>query len=545
MSGLNTRATMSFIKDAGLQNIDKVLECKLLQSKKILQQSIEGALKTSEVAFRIRTNAIEKLSLVDISMGTQIERSLDEVKEIENTLQTFLNPDSEDLQELQEDALSQLSFQNHSFRCLNYVPFILFALTMFKVWVVPLMALVVPLVAWLIPYIFLKFLYKLPISTEQYGDIIKVLWSGIPFSLEKGLNTKIKSAESNMFSTRSIIQGIFMLFSFAQSLIQPIQNAYHLYKIDKNILENGNRALRLKKLYREFMERFRFLNIPFPFRKSLEILEDDPRQAIHLLIEQPERFRLALRDFAEIEIFWRISNSSLLSSSLLILNGEYPVIQALNISDISLGSNSVPSTLSLTAATHHAILTGPNGGGKSSFLRALLQCVLLTHAYGVAPANNFIMRKLSWISSGLRLQDNPGSLSMFEAEVYFASRILKRGESDGFGLVLYDELFHSTNPPDGILTAEKFLEAMWKKQNILSIISTHVFSIVENAPDSVQRICCRAEKGKHDTIQFLYDVQPGICKVSSVKSIWKRFGLFPAVAGKSPSKKQIKEENPT
>jgi DNA mismatch repair ATPase MutS len=133
---------------------------------------------------------------------------------------------------------------------------------------------------------------------------------------------------------------------------------------------------------------------------------------------------------------------------------------------------------------------------------------------------------------------------MFESEVYFASKILNRPRSHGFGLVVYDELFHSTNPPDGILTAHKFLETMWKKSAVISVVSTHVFEIVEAAPKSVQRICCAAEKGKNDTIKFLYDVRPGICKVSSVKSIWNRFSLFPAIAGKSQPKKQIKEKNP-
>ena len=535
---------MSFIKDSGLQNIDAILDCKLSQAKHILHKTIDGALNTSSIAHRLRTNAISKLSFVDISVGTEIERSFQEVKEIEMTLQNFLNPDSEDLKELQEEALSQLSFQDEYFRSLNYIPYILIALTMFKVWVVPLMAIVVPLIAWMIPYIFLKFLYKLPISTEQYTDIMKMLWSGTTIPFERNFSGKPAPAmKANMFSARSIVQGVFMAFSFAQSLIQPIQNAHHLYKIDRNILENGERALRLRRLYVDFKDRFRSLQISFPFRDSLAILDEDPRRAIHLLIEQPERFRIALRDFAELEIFWKIANSELLSPSQIVVNGNFPLIHALEISDISLGSNGVPSTFSLTGASHHAILTGPNGGGKSSFLRAVLQCVVLTHAYGVAPANNFIIRKLSWISSGLRLQDNPGSLSMFESEVYFASKIIKKRASEGFGLVLYDELFHSTNPPDGILTAEKFLEAMWKKPTVLSIISTHVFSIVERAPESVQRICCQAEKGKRDTIKFLYDVQPGICKVSSVKSIWKRFGLFPAVAVKSDSKKQKNEEN--
>lgn len=522
---------MSLIKDAGLQNLHKLLDCRLNQAKDILTKSVENALHTSPLAYGLRTTTIKTLSTVEIGVAMEMNNTFRDVKEIEDSLENFLKPDSDDLQELQEEALSQLSFQDEYFRCLNYAPYILLGLTMFKVWVVPFMAIVVPLVAWMIPYIFLKFLYKLPISTEQYSDIMKMLWSGSNFKFEKLPGGGIKPvAPTSMLTPRSIVQGLFMAFSFAQSLIQPVQNAYHLYKIDKNIVENGTRVLRLKQLYTESVERFDRLRIVFPFRNSLAILDDDPRRALHLLIEQPDRFRVALRDFAEMEVLWQIANSPFLSTSQLIVRGNNPLIQALNISDISLGPAAVPSTASFTGISHHAVLTGPNGGGKSSFLRALLQCVLLSHSYGVAPAEKFTIRKLSWISSGLRLQDSPGTLSLFESEVYFASKILKRSKLEGFGLVIYDELFHSTNPPDGTLTASKFLEALWKKSAIISVVSTHVFDIVEKAPETVQRICCEAEKGKRDTIKFLYDVRPGICKVSSVKSIWDRFQLFPVKA---------------
>jgi len=533
---------MPLIKDAGLENLHEILGCRLKQTKPILEDSLENALNLSNIGHGIRVTAIRAFSNASYNNVGSFNERFKEIEKIESELETFLTPESEDLKELQEEALSQLSFQDSYFRCLNSVPYILFGMAMFKVWLVPAMAIITPLIAWMIPYLFLKFMYKLPISTQQYGDIMKLLWSGSPIDFVKSAGQPLKLKAPDMFSARSILQSSIMIFSFAQSLIQPIQNAYHLYKIDRNILENGNKILRLQKLYRTFQEDFSRLKIPFRYRNFLKDIDLDPRRAIHMLIEEPERFRGTLREMADFEILWRISSSPLLNQSALITYGNYPPVKAVGIYDVSLGNNAVPSNFTFTEKTHHAVLTGPNGGGKSSFLRAILQCCLLTHAYGVAPAERFLIRKLSWISSGLRLQDNPGNLSMFETEVFFASNILKHTSADGFGLVLYDELFHSTNPPDGIRTAERFLENLWTHDSIISIVSTHVFELVDSAPESVQRLCCSAEDRPNGTLKFFYDVKPGICKVSSVKSIWERFGL---AAGKPRSEKQVKNQNPS
>jgi len=535
--------SMPLIKDAGLDTLHDILGCRLKQTKPILNESLENALNLSDKGYIIRTNAIEAFSNAPFEIIGRFNANFKEIEEIEKSLESFLAPESEDLKELQEEALSQLSFQDDYFRCLNFVPYMLLGMSLYKVWLVPAMAIVVPFIAWIIPYIFLKFMYKLPISTEQYGDIMKMLWSGSPIDFVKHGNEPLKLKTPDLFSARSILQGAFMIFSFAQSLIQPIQSAYHLYKIDRNVLENGGKVIRLRTLYLEFQEEFKSLQIGFMYKNSLRQLDSDPRRAIHLLIEEPERFRIALSEFAEFEILWRIACSPLLNKSELIMGGTgVPTLTATDINDISLGPVAVPSTVSFTGESHHAVLTGPNGGGKSSFLRGILQGCLLSHAYGVAPAENFTIQKLSWISSGLCLQDSPGSLSMFESEVFFAANVLKRTAEEGVGLILYDELFHSTNPPDGIRTAEGFLRQLWTRDSIISIVSTHVFELVESAPESVQRLCCSAEERKNKTLKFMYDIKPGICRVSSVKSIWDRFGLS---AGKPRSEKPVKKQNPS
>jgi DNA mismatch repair ATPase MutS len=73
------------------------------------------------------------------------------------------------------------------------------------------------------------------------------------------------------------------------------------------------------------------------------------------------------------------------------------------------------------------------------------------------------MTTFSWIADGLNLDDIPGRQSMFEREVAFSSGILRK--SGGRGLILYDELFHSTNPPDAIRTSELFCSRLWQKTN--------------------------------------------------------------------------------
>lgn len=509
---------MGILEDAGLDTFHSVLGCTLSQTKSLLHRNLERATRVSSKTYQTRVKTIQTLSSFPPGISMAWDLRFKRLATLEASLQPFLAPESEDLKDLQEDALSQLSFQDSWFRCLNGMPFILLVISLFKVWAVPLMACLTPLIAWILPYIFLKFMYKLPISNDQYTDIMKVLWTG---------NIMAPKPEiPSILTPRSVLQALIMAFSFIHSLVQPIQNAMHLYKTDITLVQNGHKIIEIAKCYREFEHDLAGLELEFPFRNSLDEIDlEDPRRAIYLLVEQPKRFQFAFRDFAELEILWKIANCKLLNPVFMIERGNSPLFQGTNIRDISLGIEGVPSSLAFTGTSHHAALTGPNGGGKSSFLRAVLQCALIAQAYGVAPADKLILRRFEWIISGLRLQDSPGTMSMFETEVAFAAELLEKETEAGPGLILYDELFHSTNPPDGTRTADKFLQRLWAKDFYVSIVSTHVFDLVEKAPAHVQRIQCNATELPDGEIDYLYNVKEGICRVSSVQSIWKRFGL--------------------
>lgn len=524
---------MGLLEDAGLEKFSTILGCKLQQAPKILYRALNKATKTNEKIYGIRKSAIHTMSSFTEERHTTLEGIFHRASELETDLNSFTLPTSDDTKAMQTDALGQLSFQDNSFRGLNYVPFILYTMMLFKVWAVPAMAILMPVVAWILPYIFLKFMVNLPISTNQYNEIMALVWSG---NIMPGMNKL--PAKTSTFNVRSMIQMLFMGISFIQSLVQPIQNALHLHKIDTTLYKNGQHVIEIAEIYDRLQNFCKKEGIFFPFTNSLKhIPRNDPRIAIMSILEHPDLFQLAMKDLAKLEIIWRMSNSPYLRIARVIEKGDHPLFIAENFFDLSLEMDAVPSSIKFTGMSPHAALTGPNGGGKSSFLRGILQCVVLSHAYGFAPADGLVVRRFSWISSGLRLQDVPGNMSMFETEVWFASNLLRYNTENKMGLVLYDELFHSTNPPDGIRTAEIFLKQLWKKKGIISIVSTHVFELVENAPPEVQRLCCKATELPSGNIQYSYSVEEGICKISSVKDIWKRFQLdqTPAQPARSES----------
>jgi DNA mismatch repair ATPase MutS len=179
----------------------------------------------------------------------------------------------------------------------------------------------------------------------------------------------------------------------------------------------------------------------------------------------------------------------------------------------------------------HCVITGPNKGGKSSVLRALLLNIRLAQRFGIAFATSMDLRPFDWIESGLRLADQPGSQSLFERELSFASKLLQKcADKTKVGLILYDECFHSTNPPDGQKTAELFLQNLWTHPNIGSAVSTHVFSLLEKAPVTVKKLCVPASQTPSGLV-YQFALAPGICTVSSVEELYEKH-KFPKTAGK-------------
>ena len=404
-------------------------------------------------------------------------------------------------------AQGQLFFTSESFRFLNSIPWVIRILTFFKIYIAPISALFIPLVMIIMPYFMLQYIFHVPVSWEQYQVIMKRLILGI--------------SPNEPWTLKHIVQAIWTVGSIGQSMFQPFFSAYHTYKLDRVYTEKGIAYQRYITTAQSILKKAKACGIRDAF---IPAMSDDVYVASASLSNQPKLLSYYTHIMGAFEVYWAISQNPQWNPVHWHKgNGLY----IRHYADLCIDpSKAVYSNVSLK---DHSLLSGPNRGGKSSNLRGILQAVILGQVFGMSPVKSIAYQPYDWIYTRLKTKDSPGKQSLFEKEVYAVSRIqrLATQTKNKHGLVLIDELFHSTNPPDAEISARIFLTQFWKSTYVNSIISTHVFSLVKEAPSHIHRLCCNAEESISGQIIYSYRLTPGVCTLSSVKEVLREAKLLP------------------
>ena len=500
--------TESLLRESRADRIGETIELQTDVGKQQFGKQLRKFTSNIGILQRRQGTILELRSRLTPENKSQLDSLFHEIQSLEPELKLFFSRT-----DVETDSYGQLLFSGwKSFQVFNTIPFVLLCLSVYKQFIVPALAVMMPLFMIVVPYIFLTYISKLSISPKQYVDILLNM-----FGIQ----------HLDLTNPRTILQGSLTMFSIGQSIYQPIQNALHLQTIHKDMMKKATVAQRIVHCAEE-LRRF------FPSSKSLEAcLEDIPKQDSHRLFaefwDSPYKLQWILTTLGDCEVVYCLAKSSSIEP-VEFLAGNTPFLQISKGVDPFL-KTAIPFDLKLSGSTHHAILTGPNRGGKSSVLRSCLLNIVLAQTFGMGSIDKsgfFLLRPFDWVATGLRLEDRPGSTSMFESEVEFSIQILQRAVThpEQIGFVLFDELFHSTNPPDGARTADIFLQKLWLTPNTASFISTHVFDLAKNAHDKIQKLCVPALLDESGTLTFTYTLQKGICEVSSVDSILKEKGLL-------------------
>lgn len=123
------------------------------------------------------------------------------------------------------------------------------------------------------------------------------------------------------------------------------------------------------------------------------------------------------------------------------------------------------------------ILTGPNAGGKSTFLTGVTNALLLAHVMGIGPANKIVVTPFNRINTYIDIADDIASgKSLFMAEVDRAQKhikLLKELKPNEFSFTIFDEPFSGTNPIEGAAAEYSILESLADYKNSFTMVATH------------------------------------------------------------------------
>lgn len=205
-----------------------------------------------------------------------------------------------------------------------------------------------------------------------------------------------------------------------------------------------------------------------------------------------------------------------------IQQGRHPVVEQV------LDTPFVANDLALDDATRMLIITGPNMGGKSTYMRQTALIVLLAHIGSFVPAASCELSLVDRIFTRIGSSDDlAGGRSTFMVEMSETANILHNATDRS--LVLMDEVGRGTSTFDGLSLAWAAAEHL-ARLRAFTLFATHYFELTvlpENEP-VVANVHLNATE-HNDRIVFLHHVLPGPASQSYGLAVAQLAGVPTAV----------------
>jgi DNA mismatch repair protein MutS len=188
---------------------------------------------------------------------------------------------------------------------------------------------------------------------------------------------------------------------------------------------------------------------------------------------------------------------------LTIEAGRHPVVERFSEAPF------VPNDLRLEAGRCMLIITGPNMGGKSTYMRQAALIALLAHIGSYVPADRAVLGPLDRIFTRIGAADDlAGGRSTFMVEMTEAANILHNATPHS--LILMDEIGRGTSTFDGLSLAWAIAHHIATRLKSFTLFATHYFELTTLATEVEGCANVHLDATEHgDGIVFLHAVKDG------------------------------------
>jgi len=274
------------------------------------------------------------------------------------------------------------------------------------------------------------------------------------------------------------VHGFYIEISKAQSEQAPqnytrrqtLKNAERfitpeLKHLEEKVLSSQAKALALeKKLYQELIEQL----LP-----DIQSLQKTAYNLAKLDVFQCFSQVALLNDYCKPKLI----KANEANQSLSIKKGRHPVVEHYQIEQF------IANDVEINCDKKSIIITGPNMGGKSTYMRMTAVIVLLAHCGSFVPAEAASIPIVDSIFTRIGASDDlSGGRSTFMVEMSETANILNNASSKS--LVLLDEIGRGTSTYDGLALAYATLDYLTNKISPFTLFATHYFEMTEMSQHS-------------------------------------------------------------
>ncbi len=221
-------------------------------------------------------------------------------------------------------------------------------------------------------------------------------------------------------------------------------------------------------------------------------------------------------------------------TGIKIMAGRHPVVEALSKTAFT------PNDTHLDYAHRMAIITGPNMGGKSTFMRQTALISLLAYCGSFVPAQSAILGPIDRIFTRIGSADDLSTgKSTFMVEMTETSQILHHATNQS--LVLMDEVGRGTSTYDGLSLAWACVLDLTKRVKCLCLFATHYFELTELSKESGIYNYHVSAKELNGNLILLHKVQQGPASQSHGLQVAKLAGIPANVIKEAQNRLKILE----
>jgi len=266
-----------------------------------------------------------------------------------------------------------------------------------------------------------------------------------------------------------------------------------------------------------------------------DLLKSLEEQLFNNLVSKILEFRLELYDLAKkIAFLDVVSNFSYLAQSnsyvkpslnqgeqLLVKNSRHLVLEKILAS-----GTFIPNDISFDNSVSLKLITGPNMGGKSTYLRQTALIVLLAQIGSYVPADSAEIGLVDQIYSRVGASDNLSKgLSTFMVEMEETAYILRQATKKS--LLILDEIGRGTSTYDGVSIAWAVLENIHNKIQARTLFATHYHELIAVVEDlkKAQNYSVAVKEDSNGKAVFLHQVKKGAINKSYGVHVADKAGL--------------------